>query len=242
MFSPLQGCWRDGGGYIWESPGAGTALCQMEECALRLTLLFVCAGFASNLVLPQRRAARSHPGPGRKATTPRESVGGGAAGPAVLAGGGAELCILVLVGHGAIRGVQWGERCPLCGHRLSGTPVSLPPFAPPHPAPSQGLCFNAAPQDGDGEQRLPAAFPRPGSSSFSPCFRSSAVWDPMGALQPHRSVWQRQKLRVSAMLRCSEGSRRRGTSLAGQQRSLKQNCQSKELVSLATVGDGSVVF
>lgn len=142
-----------------------------------------------------------------------------------------------------------GQRCaPPCGHLLRGTHISGPPFAPPTPNPVSGpLLQRCTPgQDGDSEQLLPTAPPHcrspPCAVGAHPTLPSSSTGTHRGAAAPPGWVLQRRTLSVPPLLHCSERSHRRGTSLAGQQRSLKQNCQSKELVSLATGGDGSARF
>lgn len=142
-----------------------------------------------------------------------------------------------------------GQRCaPPCGHLLRGTHISGPPFAPPTPNPISGpLLQRCTPgQDGDSEQLLPTAPPHcrspPCAVGAHPTLPSSSTGTHRGAAAPPGWVLQRRTLSVPPLLHCSERSHRRGTSLAGQQRSLKQNCQSKELVSLATGGDGSACF
>lgn len=143
--------------WCWQGPLPDGGMCIKAHAAVCLCWV------ASNPVLPQCGAPRSHPGPGRKEMTPERAWRWWCRTCGAWGGG---LCIPVpvVVGHGAITQMQWGELCPLCGHLLRETPISVPPFAPPHPTPSQGLCFNAAPQDGDGEQQLPAALPHPAAS------------------------------------------------------------------------------
>lgn len=148
VFSPLQGCWRDGGGYIWESPGAGTALCQMEERALRLTLPFVRAGLLLSWFYPNAEHCAAVWVLAGERRPPERALGWwwwcrtcGAWGD------GLHTPLFVVVGHGVIMRMQWGSAAPPHVGICSVVPTSLGlPLHPLHPTPSPGLCFNAAPQ------------------------------------------------------------------------------------------------